>query len=286
MISLKSFALLGAITISLLGSSHSALAQSRDITIDGDHGKLAGVLQTPSQQKNYPLVIIMHGFTANKEHALLTGLADALEKDGIASLRFDFNGHGKSEGRFQDMTVPNEIEDAKKVYAYAAKLPGVTSISFAGHSQGGVVASMTAGILGTQKVKSLALMAPAAVLREDAIRGILFGKQYDVINLPAAVDIFDGLKLGANYVKTAQQLPIYETAAQYQGPAYMLHGIQDTVVPYTYSLRYQRIYFNSEVKLLPHEDHGFTKDTAGAVKLVADYFHKQLKIISAPKNAL
>lgn len=88
------------------------------------------------------------------------------------------------------MTVPNEIEDAKKVYDYAVKLPAVTSVSLAGHSQGGVVASMTAGILGTQKIKSLALMAPAAVLREDAIRGILFGQQYDVSNLPEAVADF------------------------------------------------------------------------------------------------
>lgn len=269
---------MGALLIALLNVySNSALAQSKNITIAGDHGKLMGVLQTPDTQKSYPLVIIMHGFTANKENPLLVDLAAALEKDGIASIRFDFNGHGQSEGRFQDMTVPNEIEDAKKVYDYAVTVPGVTSVSLAGHSQGGVVASMTAGILGTQKVKSLALMAPAAVLREDAIRGILFGKQYDVIHLPETVEIFDGLKLGANYVKAAQQLPIYETSAQYQGPAFMIHGIQDIVVPYTYSLRYQRIYFNSEVKLLPAEDHGFTKDTAGTIKLVADFFHKQLK---------
>ena len=275
---LKHLALIGAMTISMLNvCGQQTFAKSENITIDGDHGKLTGVLQTPDRQKNYPLVIIMHGFTANMENAPLTALANALENDGIASLRFDLNGHGKSEGRFQDMTVPNEIEDAKKVYDYAVKLPGVTSVSLAGHSQGGVVASMTAGILGMQKVKSLALMAPAAVLREDAIRGILFGKQYDVLNMPETVDIFNGLKLGANYVRTAQNLTIYETASQYQGPALMVHGTHDTVVPYTYSLRYQRIYFNGEVKLLPGEDHGFTKDTTAAVKLVADFFHKQLK---------
>ena len=36
------------------------------------------------------------------------------------------------------MTVLNEIEDAKAVYDYAGKLPGVTGIALAGHSQGGV----------------------------------------------------------------------------------------------------------------------------------------------------
>lgn len=252
-------------------------AKSQAVTIHGDHGKLAAVVQTPDNQKEYPLVIIMHGFTATKERPLLTKLADDLEKDGIASIRFDFNGHGQSEGRFQDMTVPNEIEDAKHVYEYASQLPGVTSISLAGHSQGGVVASMTAGELGTQKVKALALMAPAAVLREDAIRGNLFGTTYDPLNPPAEIPIFKGLKLGANYVKTARDLPIYETASQYQGPAYMLHGTGDTVVPYTYSLRYQRIYFNGQVHLVDGEDHSFTKDTDGAAQAVADFFKKTLK---------
>lgn len=41
-------------------------------------------------------------------------IASDLLSDGIGVVRFDFNGHGKSEGRFQDMTVLNEIEDAKK----------------------------------------------------------------------------------------------------------------------------------------------------------------------------
>lgn len=275
---LKKIAFVGALALGMVaGCTGSSFAQSQNVTIEGDHGKLAAVLQTPDKAKNYPLVIIMHGFTSNKEFELLTNLADDLEKEGIASLRFDFNGHGQSEGRFQDMTVPNEIEDAKHVYEYASKLPQVTSISMVGHSQGGVVTSMTAGILGTQKVKSIALMAPAAVLREDAIRGLLFGKQYDSLNPPETVEIFNGLKLGANYVKTARDLPIYETASQYQGPAFMLHGTGDVVVPYTYSLRYQRIYFNGQVKLIPAEDHGFSKDIKGAAKTVADFFKKQLK---------
>lgn len=251
-------------------------AQSQEVAIDGDHGKLSAVIQRPAGKTEYPLVIIMHGFMANKERPLLTKLADDLEKDGIASIRFDFNGQGQSEGRFQDMTVVNEIEDAKAVYAYARKLPGVTSIALAGHSQGGVVASMTAGELGTQKVKALVLMAPAAVLREDAIRGQIFGVHYDPLNPPEIIDVRDH-KVGAAYVKTAQTLPIYETASQYQGPAYMIHGTGDVIAPYTYSLRYQRIYFNGKVHLIDGEDHTFSHDTDGAAKDAADFFKEILK---------
>ncbi len=260
----------------LLFASGAALAFTEEASIQGDHGKLYAEIQRPDGLKRFPLVIIMHGFTANSQGALLKDLADDLEAAGIASIRFDFNGHGKSEGRFQDMTVPNEMEDAKRVYSYASSLDGLTSISLAGHSQGGVVASMAAGQLGTHAVKALALMAPAAVLREDAIRGILFGKTYDVKHLPEAIPIFNNLKLGADYVRTAQELPIYETASQYQGPAFMIHGKADTVVPYTYSLRYDRIYFNGAVRLIEGEDHSFTHDTKGAALAVAEFFKKEL----------
>ena len=158
-------------------------AQSRNVWIDGDHGRLSAVVQTPDGLRNFPLVIICHGFTGNKDSKLLTSLADYLEAEGIASIRFDFNGHGKSDGDFQDMTVLNEIEDAKQVYEYARDMRGVTSISIAGHSQGGVVTSMVAGQLGSKDIKSIALMAPAAVLRDDALRGILQGTNMCILVL-------------------------------------------------------------------------------------------------------
>ena len=235
-------------------------AKSQALQIDGDHGKLSAILQTPDGKKSYPLVIICHGFTGNKNEPLLTSLANNLEAAGIASIRFDFNGHGDSDGNFSDMTVLNEIEDAKKIYAYVNNLPNVTSISIAGHSQGGVVASMVAGELGDKKIKALALMAPAAVLREDAIRGNLFGVTFDSINPPEYVEIFGGHKVGRNYIKVAQTLPIYETAEKFQGPALMIHGTGDIVVPYTFSLHYQHIYKNSRLELLTNFDHSFTQD--------------------------
>ena len=256
----------------------TASAHSQKISIDGDHGKLAAVLQTPDGAAKYPLVIICHGFTGNKNSLLLKSLANQLETRGIASIRFDFNGHGKSAGKFQNMTVLNEIEDAKKVYDYARTLPNVTSISIAGHSQGGVVASMLAGELGAKKIKAVVLMAPAAVLRDDALRGNLFGAHYNALKPPKFVKIHGGkLKVGRNYILTAQTLPIYETAEKFHGPALMIHGTGDVVVPYTYSLSYKKIYKHGEIELLDGADHGFSKNERRTAKIAADFFARRLK---------
>ncbi len=267
------------IALILLAMPFTASAQSQSLSIDGDHGKLAAILQTPDA-KTYPLVIICHGFTGNKDSTLLNDLADTLESRGIASLRFDFNGHGDSEGDFQDMTVLNEIEDAKHVYAYASTLPNVTSISIAGHSQGGVVASMVAGDLGAKKIKAVVLMAPAAVLRDDAIRGHLMGKTYDAANPPEYVEIstiHGKRKVGRDYIKTAQVLPIYETAEKFTGNALMIHGTGDVIVPYTYSLSYKKIYKRGAVELLDGVDHIFAGNQKRTAKIAADWFAAQLK---------
>ncbi len=265
----------------------SAFAKTDNIRIDGDHGKLSAVIQTPDNKSQYPIVIICHGFTSQKEFTVLKNIADFLEADGIASIRFDFNGHGESEGRFQDMTVLNEIEDLKKVYEYVRTLPEVTSISLAGHSQGGVVSSMTAGELG-EKIKSIVLLAPAAVLRDDAIRGNLFGSIFNPLNPPEYIEIFNGLKVGKNYPITARDLQIYETASKYKGYALMIHGTGDNVVPYTYSLRYHEIWPDSEICIMPEWNHGFTGNEIEAAKLAAEFFSRTLneniKYFTQPKS--
>ncbi|WP_231390695.1 alpha/beta hydrolase family protein [Segatella baroniae] len=253
-----------AIAIVCLGYVFPMQAQKiENFTLQGSKGKLAATLQAPKLKsgEKVRLVVICHGFGSNKERPLLKAIADSLQSKGIASIRFDFNGCGKSEGKFQDMTVLNEIEDAKDVVAYALTLPWVSDISMVGHSQGGVVTSMVAGQL-KGSIRSIALCAPAAVLRDDALRGSTQGSIYDPHHIPEYVDSPRGLRIGRDYFMTAQTLPIYETARQYTGPVLLVHGTWDVIVPYTYSEHYHEVYQNSELRLLAGVDHSFTGESA------------------------
>lgn len=250
------------------------------LTLMGSKGKLAAEIQKPvlSSGEKVPIAIIMHGFTGNKEGRMLKLIADSLQNHGIASIRFDFNGHGQSEGRFEDMTVPNEIEDAKKVYEYVATLPYVDAsrIALVGHSQGGVVSAMTAGELGSPRVAAVALLAPAAVLRDDAIRGNTMGAKYNPLDPPDSVPLFGGHNLGASYIRTAFTLPIYETAARYTGLATIIHGTGDRVVPYTYGERFHEQWKNSEWHLLEYFDHGFTQNVYRVAELTSEFLTRTL----------
>lgn len=255
-----------------------AEAQTESVVIDGDHGKLQAVIHKPALKsgERVPMVLLCHGFMGNKDGALENRIANLLSERGIASIRFDFNGHGQSEGRFQDMTVPNEIVDAKKVIEYVSALPYVSSVAISGHSQGGVVAAMTAGELGSDKIKAVVLLAPAAVLRDDAIRGSTMGATYDPFNLGEYVELFRGLKLGAEYIRTAFSLPIYETSAKYEGPALIIHGTGDRVVPYTYGERFHQIWPKSKLQIIDRADHGFSKEIEQVATTTAEFLSQAL----------
>lgn len=248
------------------------------LTINGSRGKLSAVLRTPSLKPGAQcdLVVFCHGFNSDKEFYLLKKAAEQLQADGVASLVFDFNGHGESDGKFKDMTIPNEIADLDSVLAYVSKLPYVQDIALVGHSQGGVVAAMAAGN-HPDRIKSVVLLAPAAILRADALRGNLFGTTYNPLDPPESIVLFNGLEVGGRYLSTAARLPIYETAAKYHGSACLIHGTGDVLVPYTDSERFHQIWSGSEYHLLDYYDHNFTGCPYRPVEITVEFLERTLK---------
>ncbi len=269
--------------ISLIMALFSANAQTSDtIRLDGSVGKLYTIIQRPEATGKVPLVIICHGFSGNCRRPFMNDLSESIVAQGMATLRFDFNGHGQSDGEFKNMTVRNEIDDLKDVISWAEKQPWVKDISLVGHSQGGVVVSMVSGELGDKVIKAEVLLAAAAVLRDDALRGNTMGALYnpwdlksDYVELPHSPEA-GALLLGKDYIETAIRLPIYETAANYNGPALIVQGTHDQIVPYTYAERYNEKIKNSELKLIPDENHVFSETQKETSILVADWLHNIL----------
>ena len=204
-----------------------------------------------------PLVIMLHGFGGRMDAfpgGWMQEWNDALIAAGFATLRFDFSGHGDSEGEFRDMTLFSEIEDAAAFLRWAMTLPDVTDIHLLGHSQGGVVAGMLAGYYH-DKIGKLVMLAPAASLKTDAIEGTCMGVRYDPQHIPEALQIGRSLT-GGFYFRIAQTLPIHEVTAQFAGPALAVIGGADTVVHAENILRYGETMPHCRVVEYPTLDHG------------------------------
>lgn len=251
---------------------------AREYQVCGPQGGLALDVTLPENfdplQDKCPMVILMHGIFASKDYIPMPQIAKALAEQGIASIRFDFDGHGHSEGKMEHMTVLKEIEDARAIYEYVSSLPYVSEIALLGHSQGGVVASMFAGILASEgrAPSALVLMAPGTVIKEACQNGRFFNIKADPKNPPETVRCFGLFKLGREYMLTSQTLEIYETAEAYRGPVCIIHGDKDKIVPLWCSEKFLPIYDSPQFHMISGENHRFTRKKKQYIDIITDYF--------------
>lgn len=255
---------------------------AKDGSIHGPQGALAYKITLPEvfdpDVDRCPMVILMHGIFSSKDYNPMPAIAQGLAQAGIASIRFDFNGHGKSEGQMQDMTVEKEISDAMAVFEYVKGLTYVSEISFLGHSQGGVIASMTAGRLaekGQEVPAGIVLIAPGAVIKNACQGGKFFNARFDPADPPEYIRCWGFMKLGREYLLTTQQLDIYGTASAYKGPVRILHGTKDSIVPMWCSEKYREIYGDkAELTVIEGENHTITRRRSEVVRQVVEFFKR------------
>lgn len=254
-------------------------AGARDFKVHGPQGGIAMDITLPKgldpETEKCPMVILMHGIFSSGNIVPIPALARELADNGIASIRFDFGGHWKSEGEMQQMTIGKEIEDALAMWEYAKALPYVSEIGLLGHSQGGVVASMTAGILESrgEKPAGLVLIAPGSVVQEACRNGRFFGAEFNPADPPEFVKCFGIMKLGREYILSTQDLDIYGTAKAYTGPVRLIHGSKDTIVPMSCSERYVETYGDrSELIVVEGENHLITRKKKKVVVLSVRFF--------------
>lgn len=247
-----------------------------EVTVERDGLKLYGLLEGTDKLENDSVAILMHGFKGDlgyDDSKILAALAHALNQAGLPTLRFDFAGCGKSEGRFEDMTVLSELLDGMKEIEFARQQVKAKHIYLVGHSQGGVVASMLAAYY-RDVIEKLVLLAPAATLKTDALKGVCQGTSYDPNHIPESVMV-TGFKVGGDYFRTAQLLPIYETAQHFGGPALLIHGTADQVVSPEASRKYNVILPQSILHLIEGEGHMFNgARRPEVIKLVTEFLSK------------
>lgn len=143
--------------------------KSTDVSFSNESENLVGTLTIPVNKKKYSIVVMLHGFGSNKEELPVTqtneGIfnrtAQNLAKHGIATLRFDFRGSGKSGGNWEDTRFSGQISDTLAALGYLADIPKIKSdkIGVLGFSQGGLVAS---SIAKDSRIASIVLWNPVA----------------------------------------------------------------------------------------------------------------------------
>ena len=105
-----------------------------------------------------PGLFWLGGFMSDMEGSKASAVDGFAAQRGLASTRFDYSGHGRSSGRFEDGTISRWLEEAEAVFRQATDGPQIV----VGSSMGGWIALLLAERLaGSRPLAGLVLIAPA-----------------------------------------------------------------------------------------------------------------------------
>ncbi|MDO4813531.1 MAG: alpha/beta fold hydrolase [Gemella sp.] len=231
--------------------------------VNRDSINLYGKITAPSdyKEKKLPLLIISHGFNNTLE--MYDDYAEKFAEEGYIVYRFDFFGgsrNSKSGGQdMQNMSILTEKADLEAVINKLSQENFVDKekINLLGVSQGGVVSTLYASE-NKDKVNKLLLIFPAFVMFDD------LKETYEKLGVSSLDQVPKSIShrnsnLGSSYLTDAINIDINKKISEVAAPTLIIHGTNDSVVPYSYAENANKTFKNS--KLVTVENGGHRLDS-------------------------
>lgn len=217
----------------------SAQGEAPEFIVVGEGGKARRIAVRCRAGDGSPIVWL-GGFRSDMGATKAMALDAWAERNGRAFLRFDYTGHGESDGVFAESTLSTWLADAQAVIeTFAPKRPLLV-----GSSMGGWIACLIAQALTQQQrpPSGLVLIAPALDFTQDLLwerfspdiratierDGAWFRPSaYD----PSPVPITKAL------IADGRRHRLLGNAFDPGCPVHILQGMDDPDVPYTHALK-------------------------------------------------
>ena len=164
------------------------MAGPEEVRFRAGDATLAGTLQLPAGPGRHPAVLLLPSYLARdrdgrwdrgghpawfargEERGLLARLAAALAGRGVASLRYDKRGCGRSEGTWEQVDLFTLIDDARDALGWLRGRGDIDlrRTGILGHGEGAAIAMSVA--IGDPVVGALTLVSAAARSFRDVLR--------------------------------------------------------------------------------------------------------------------
>lgn len=198
------------------------------VTFQNTQGeKLSGTLHWPEKATRRG-VLLAHCFTCSRHTSILRQLGQDLAQAGVAALRYDFSGNGKSEGIFADTTYTKHVGEVRSAAAFLGHR-GVDQIALAGHSMGATISLLAAA----QIKRTVALCILAGRLSRPDFAHFLSPAQRRSLQNKGQVEFQSrgrALMLNKDFFQDAARYNLMQTVAQLKLPLLVVHGDQDEII--------------------------------------------------------
>jgi hypothetical protein len=168
--------------------------------------RLEGGLSVPAGASSAVVVCHPHPlYGGSMENSVVRSVARRLERDGVATLRFNFRGAGRSEGRYDDGI--GETADARAACRFLIERSGAAALTLAGYSFGAVV-GLRAGHDDASVERLVAIAPPLGMFAVDFLRGCTKEKLFLTGDRDqyCPLDVFERTVAGLSQPLTAERL--------------------------------------------------------------------------------
>ena len=183
-----------------------------------------------------PTFIWCGGLKSDMEGSKAVHLHEWAKQSGQSFIRFDYFGHGISDGEFADGTISRWAADVCHVIDELTR----GDVILIGSSMGGW-ASLLAAMDRPKRVKALLLINPAPDFTEKLTYENWSQDQKDELEREGVVYEPSGYDESYAYSKAliidGRQRQILDRSITFSGPVHILQGEADAVVPWDYSLK-------------------------------------------------
>lgn len=202
--------------------------QTKNISFKNQQGlSLAAKLDLPDEQQAHTFAIFAHCFTCHKDLTAVVNIARALTSQGIAVLRFDFTGLGKSEGDFSSTSLTTNINDVSAAAEYLTTHYQAPRLMI-GHSFGGVAAIYAANAIDS--IEAVTTIASPATT--EHVQHLFKEQQQEIHEKGEAVITIGGrdITLGKVFVDDIINKDLPALLQTLRKPLLVFHSPQDSVV--------------------------------------------------------
>ena len=200
----------------------------RDVEFSNSKGqKISGIVRysDPVEPTKYPVIIVLHGFAENKNSDLTAVLANELVYYGFLTLRFDFHGHGESEGEFEEITIHQQVDDVISALDFVSTLQYADKdrISVIGTDIGGNIALIAAA--KDARIKCVVVQGARSHF-ERHLKSWFQPREFAELMRTGVHDNLD-FRMRKEYVRSARQHDIIELLKTVFVPVLFIHCTGD-----------------------------------------------------------
>jgi len=222
----------------------------------GPNGRLAFRRQKGAGDGR-PGLLWLGGFRSDMLGTKAEFLGQWAAANGRAFLRFDYSGHGESDGAFEEGCIGDWAADAHSVLAHLTDGPQI----LVGSSMGGWIATLLARAL-PEKIAAIVYIAPAPDFTEKLMWPSFTQAQRDQILREGKIELPSDYSdepeiITRRLIEDGRRHLVMTGPIAICRPIRILQGMKDDAVPYAHALAFADLLDSEdvEVTLTPQGDH-------------------------------